>query len=303
MPQSVKYFLLSLALLPLLSKAQLSSDFQRQTRFQALSSFSALSVKIPVEMIVDCQEEGLMEITAEAEVFALLDIRQNDGQLSIEAKSGLNPQQSIQIRLGAKGLNRFTSEGKGSFQIRGIDTDQFQLTNPAATVMLEGKVRELRLRVEQGKVEASRLQAELVYANLWGPGLASVNVSGRLVAQVSNEGKLLYSGSAEVRQRTRNGGILISDDPQVSTISERTNAYVDFELYNNATRPINIRIEGPEGKKFGFGLPFAPGQRKGESLPTGTRIYQINPNGQRSLLLEVERVLAGKSIALFEDQL
>ena len=96
---------------------------------------------------------------------------------------------------------------------------------------------------------------------------------------------------------------LISADPQITAISERSDAYVDFELYNNATRPVNIRIEGPQARGFGFGLPLEAGQRKGESLPLGTRIYQVNPDGDRRLLLAVERMFAGKSIALFADQL
>lgn len=77
--------------------------------------------------------------------------------------------------------------------------------------------------------------------------------------------------------------------------------YVDITLKNSRYRRIHTYIKGPKAKRFSYGLPFNPKQRRTERYPVGTKIFQVSILGKRKLLTTIQAEDEGNTVDLFRE--
>lgn len=287
----------------LVANAQVEGNAKRETRLLDLDTFTELRVQIEANMIIDCQQEERLEITTDANLFEYLEIETKGNILIIKQKADIKPTSGIQISLGAKDMAVLQTSAAATIQVVGIDRDDFRLVNPAATVLLEGKTEELRLAIEVGQVEASRLQTERAVVDIWSSGIATVNASDAVSGKITNGGRLIYHGSpAEVNTNTSEGGISLAvqherqENPNGARFA--ADAPIKLTIINKTGDFLQTVVRGPGPRPFGYGLPFQPGITREETWPIGTKVFLVNKLGMRSLLFEVQPSDQGGEIIL-----
>ncbi|MEQ9264869.1 MAG: hypothetical protein RLN81_06580 [Balneolaceae bacterium] len=77
-------------------------------------------------------------------------------------------------------------------------------------------------------------------------------------------------------------------------------AYVNVTLYNNSESRINIEIQGPKERRFGYGAPINGFRKRKERFPVGTQIYLKRAVLNDRLLVTITEEDAGKTVNLFE---
>ncbi|MFK7923339.1 MAG: DUF2807 domain-containing protein [Bacteroidia bacterium] len=287
----------------LLANAQIEGNEKRETRLLDPADFTELRVDVAANMIIDCQSEGGLEITTDANLFEYLEIEVKGNILILSQKADIKPSRGIQISLGAKDMAVLQTSAAATIQVVGIDRDDFRLVNPAATVLLEGKTQELRLAIESGQVEASRLQTEKAVVDIWSSGIATINASEEVSGKISNGGRLIYQGSpASINTHTSEGGITLAvqHERQENPNGARfvADAPINLTIINKTGEALHTVVRGPGPKPFGYGLPFQPGITREENWPVGTKVFLVNKLGMRSLLFEVQNSDQGGEIVL-----
>ncbi|MEL7531107.1 MAG: DUF2807 domain-containing protein [Bacteroidota bacterium] len=302
MTRSILFFL-AVFVSTLFANAQVAGNAQRETRLLDLASFSELRVQIEANMIIDCQEEARLEITTDANLFEYIEIETKGNILILKQKENIQPTRGIQISLGAKDMAVLQTAAAATIQVVGIDREDFRLVNPGATVLLEGKTEELRLAIEIGQVEASRLTTERAVVDIWSSGIATINASEAVSGKISNGGRLIYHGSpAVVNTNTSDGGITLAiqheREENANGARFAADAPVQVTIINKTGDFLQTVVRGPGPKPFGYGLPFQPGITREESWPVGTKVFLVNKLGMRSLLFEVQASDQGGEIIL-----
>lgn len=299
-------YLLSFAVLigfTLLANAQIEGNEKRETRLLDPADFTELRVHIAANMIIDCQAEGRLEITTDANLFEYLEIEVQGNVLILSQKADIKPSRGIQISLGAKDMAVLQTSTTATIQVVGIDREDLRIVNPAATILLEGKTQELRLAIEKGQVEASRLQTQKAIVDIWSSGIATVNASEEVSGKITNGGRLIYHGSpANVNTNTSEGGITLAvqhkrqKNPNGARFA--ANAPISLTIVNKTGEFLQTAVRGPGPRPFGYGLPFQPGISREENWPIGTKVFLVNKLGMRSLLFEVQASDQGGEIVL-----
>ncbi|MEL6649191.1 MAG: DUF2807 domain-containing protein [Bacteroidota bacterium] len=296
-------FLASFLVMTLGANAQIEGNEQRESRLLDLPEFTELEVHIAANMIIDCQSDRRLEITTDANLFEYLEIENKGNRLILRQKTEIAPSRGIQISLGAPELAFLQTSAAAMIQINGIDQEEFKLVNPAATVLLEGKAEELRLAIESGQVEASRLQADRAVVDIWSTGIATINASEKLSGNISNGGKLIYHGQPEiVDNQTSEGGIMLAvqhpqrDEDKGARFA--SDGPVQVTIVNKTGEFLQTYVKGPGLKPFSYGLPFQAGITREENWPVGTKVYLVNKVGMRSLLFEIKPTDANGEIIL-----
>ncbi len=296
-------FILALFVSTLIANAQVEGNAKRETRLLDLADFSELRVQIEANMIIDCQEEPRLEITTDANLFEYLEIETKGNILILKQKEDIQPTRGIQISLGAKDMAVLQTGAAATIQVVGIDRDDFRLVNPGATVLLEGKTEELRLAIEVGQVEASRLTTERAVVDIWSSGIATINASEKVSGKISNGGRLIYHGSpAIVNTNTSEGGITLAvqheNEGETQGARFASDAPIQVSVINKTGAFLQTVVRGPGLNPFSYGLPFQPGITREENWPVGTKVFLVNKMGMRSLLFEVQASDQGGEIVL-----
>jgi len=76
--------------------------------------------------------------------------------------------------------------------------------------------------------------------------------------------------------------------------------YIDFKLFNNSGERIQAYVKGPRGKRFSYGFPLNPLQKRRENWPIGSKVYKVSKIGTRTLLATIEETDADGVVKLFD---
>ena len=74
--------------------------------------------------------------------------------------------------------------------------------------------------------------------------------------------------------------------------------YIEFAIHNNTSSTLQTYVQGPKRHPFSYGIPFPPGKVRTEKWPVGTKLFRTLGDVRESVLLEVARKDAGKTIDL-----
>ncbi len=133
--------------------------------------------------------------------------------LIISAKDGKVIEGPINLMLGGPALARVESTFESIIYMHDLDNKNLDLDILKGTVKLEGRVANLNVRAEKGKVYASSLESKNASVSVWDDGSVVVHATESLEVEATNSGKVIYSGRPlHLMKSATDGAIIISED-------------------------------------------------------------------------------------------
>ena len=285
------------------SFAQIRGNGNIITKEIKVTPFEKIHINFPVKVIIDANSDYALTITTDENILSEIVLKNANKKLEILQDKWIQPTKMVDIKIGIKGLTLLEVGGYGKTKVINLNEDEFRLTNLVGNVTLEGKVNTLKFSMETGELKAFELVAQNIRGDIWSHGEAEVNAISSLEGTISGSGKLVYQKMPKVfKIKTKNKGEVLSLEENTKQKTERKAIqYVDITLKNSRYSRIHTYVRGPKAKRFSYGLPFNPKQRRTERYPVGTKIFQVNILGKRKLLTTIQAEDKDKTIDLFRE--
>ena len=151
-------------------------------------------------LTVEAEEDVLPKIRTEVENKRLI--------ISPERNTSINTTKPINYKLTVKDLNTLEVSGSGNVEAEDINTDELAVTiGGAGDVEIRGSADSQEVEISgSGEYRAGDLESKEATIDVRGSGLATVNVSDELEAEVSGSGSVEYIGDPTVQQEVSGAG-------------------------------------------------------------------------------------------------
>lgn len=151
-------------------------------------------------LTVEAEEDVLPKIRTEVENKRLI--------ISPERNTSINTNKPINYKLTVKDLNTLEVSGSGNVEAKDINTDELAVTiGGAGDVEIRGSADSQEVEISgSGEYKAGDLESKEATIDVRGSGLATVNVSDELEAEVSGSGSVEYIGDPMVQQEVSGAG-------------------------------------------------------------------------------------------------
>ena len=237
-----------------------------------------------------------MTIKTDSNLFQYIDTEVVDGVLHLDQIEWISPSQDTEIIIGAPNIRRVEHGTHDITKIINVDNDYLNVMAPIGNVIVSGKVAQFNIGLENGEIDASKLKAENVRANIWGYGKAIVYAENEVNSIIKNDGRLdLINTPKRLKGDTKRFV------KRTKKYSNRAISWISFKIKNNSKNRNNFFVVGPkkDGRKFSYGFPMMPGTKRNEKWSVGTKIYKVNKLGLRKLLVKIKPEDKGKVVNLF----
>lgn len=177
-----------------------------QTR--PLAAFSEVSVKGPVNMVVEVGKAQSVHISGDDKYLARVDTRVVEGKLLITfAKNTNNISSDARVLISVPSLRAFHVEGAGSAELNNISGDLIDIGfQGAGRLVAKGKVKHMKLYAQGvGDVDTRALLAQRADVSFEGIGAVKVYASERLDSTVQGMGSLDYYGNPKTINKSVEG--------------------------------------------------------------------------------------------------
>ena len=280
--------------------AQIKGNQDVETRTFPFENVETIKIDLYANITIDNSAAEGLEITAESNLFKYIDTEIVDGTIHFSQLKWIQPTQKISIKIGAPNLKRVVHDTHDKTIITNVNNEILRVNANIGKVIIEGKTEELRLGTERGHIDASNIEAEKVFVNLWDSGTIKVNPIQYLWADVSNDGKLLYTQLPKDNNiKTKSGGIVESSLNY--KMKKEDIKWIAFKIKNNSKNRNHFIVKGPkaDGRYFGYGFPMMPYSKRKEKWSVGTKIYKQTKFGLKKLLVIIMAEDEGKVVNLF----
>lgn len=266
--------------------------------------FGKIHINFPVTLEVDANADYALTITSDDNILSKIVLKNNNNKLSILQDEWIKPTKRVRVKIGTKGLTSLEIGGYGNAKIFNLNEEKLKVINSVGEVTLMGNVNELSFVIETGKLDASKLKANKVNAEIWSHGEAVVNATELLEGKISENGKIVYLGKPKTQNLDlgEEAEMISMEENNVQKKNETSVKYIKVNLRNNKFSRIHTFVKGPKNKNFSYGMPFNPKQTREENYPVGTQIFKVNKLGSRKLLVTIKSEDEGKTVDLFTSK-
>ena len=202
-----------------------------ETRSFDVRGFDRIRFALPIAMTVSQDSEYSFELTADANVFDYIDVRVDDGVLTVGAAKGVRIKSmkgKVSVLLPAikeiaaagsgdivlseckipAAVSRFNVSGSGSISADIEAESVFAKISGSGDILLRGKAENLKCSVSgSGGIQAFDLPAVNVDCTIAGSGSIEVNAQKTLAAKITGSGSVLYRNTPEVRMNISGSGL------------------------------------------------------------------------------------------------
>lgn len=281
-------------LLSLFSFAQVKGDGKIEERKYDLEPIKDIRIGLYADILIDTQKENGITITADANLFDLIDTEVTNGVLQLDQKKWIQPSTRMKIVIGAPYAKRVELGTNDEIRIINLDRDVFSLMTLNGTIKAEGRLNTLNLGAENGTVDARSLMTDQVFLNIWGMGTAKLNTADYLEVELSKEARLEFNRRPNKIKGDISNAIYKADEQLIAR-------YIRFKIRNNSDNRQNFYVLGPkpDGKTFSYGFPMMPGAVRKENWTTGTKVFRVTGLGMKKLLITISEDAEDKTVDLF----
>lgn len=282
-------------------QAQVKGNKQIETRTFSFENVHTIKVNLYAKITIDQSQDASLEITTDANLFKYIDREIVDGEVNFDQLKWIQPSEDIIITIGAPLLKRLVQVTHDTTIIKNIKAINFNVNANIGKVILDGSCQELRLGVENGFIDAEKLDAEEAYINLWGSGIIKVNPIKYLWANLSEEGQLYYTNLPEKNKIKTSSGAFATNLSNYGINKNTDLKWITFKIKNNSSNRNHFVVKGPkeDGSYFGYGFPMMPYSKRKEKWSVGTKIYKQTKLGFKKLLVTIKSEDEGKVVELF----
>ena len=280
--------------------AQIKGNETIETRTFPFENVETIKIDLYAKVTIDNSATESLSITADSNLFKYIDTEIVDGTIHFNQKKWIQPSQNIIITIGAPKLKRVVHDTHDTTIITNVNNDLLSVNANIGKVIIDGKTKELRLGTEIGHINATAIEAQNVFVNLWDSGTITINPIDYLWANVSNDGKLLYTQLPKNNTiKTKSGGLALSNSSY--KIAKEDIKWISFKIKNNSSNRNHFIVRGPkaDGSYFGYGFPMMSNAKRKEKWSVGTKVYKKTALGFKKLLVVIKAEDEGKVVNLF----
>lgn len=292
----MKKIIIIALLVQISSFAQVKGNKTIETRTFKTENLKEIKVNLYAKITIDQSIQEGMTITADSNLFDKIDTEVVDGKLHLDQLQWIQPSQDIIIKIGAPNLERVEKGTHETLNIINVSTDYLNVMAFIGKVNISGVIKQFNLGIENGTVNAAKLKAENVRANIWGYGKAIVFAEKEINSIIKNDGRLELVNTPEVLKGDTKKALKRNKDTFTNDVS-----WIKFKIKNNSWNRNNFVVVGPkqDGSIFSYGFPMMPQTTRKENWSVGTKVYKVNKLGFRKLLVKISAEDEGKTVKLF----
>ena len=291
-----KYLIVLIAVFGLQASAQVKGNGNIVKRNIECEPIESIEISLYADILIDAAMESKMIISAENNLFDLIDTEVVGGKLKLDQKKWIQPSTRIKIVIGVPDLKRIELGTNDKVRVINLNRDSFSATALNGTIILEGKSKSLNINAENGTVDARSLSTSSIYLNIWDTGKGLINTADYLEAKLSSEAQLqIEKTPAKVK------GNISKALANYNASSTKDVRYISFKIRNNSANRQNFYVIGPkpDGNKFSYGFPMMPGAIRKEKWTTGTKVYKVSGLGLKKLLVTITEKDEEQTVNLF----
>ena len=276
--------------------AQIKGNKNIETRTFSIVNVEQIKVNLYAKITIDYAAKEMMTITADSNLFDNIDTEVLEGKLHLNQLKWIQPSQKINITIGAPNLRRVETGTHETLQLINVDSEYLNVMAPIGHVIVSGNVKQFNIGIENGKIDASKLIAENVRANIWGNGKAKVYAENEIYSIIKNDGRLILVNTPKLLKGDTKKALVETQKAENIKVK-----WIRFKIKNNSRNRNHFVVVGPksDGSKFGYGFPMMPFSTRKENWSVGTKVYKVNKLGLRKLLLKIKPEDEGKTVKLF----
>ncbi len=290
---------IGMCLVSFVSVGQVNGNKKIETKTYDFKDISTFEMRFPAKVVIDASQDADFMITTDENIFDNMDISFKDGKVKIDQAKWIEASQ-MTIKFGSKSFTKLITSGYGNFEVSNINAKTFTVINPVGTVKLQGKADDFVLKSKTGKTDATDLVVDNAMVNISSWGKATINASDYVKANTPNKGEITYTSEPNKVEVKGEGEVKSFSEVEHEQGKEPA-IYIKLKVENNKILRQHFYIEGPKHRKFSYGFPLNPYQKREKTVPVGTKIYKVNKLGVRKLLVTITAEDASKVVKLFKD--
>ena len=267
-------------------------------QIRPLGNFSSVLIDFSAEVTIVNGETPSFTITGDENVLPHIGTKVRGGKLHITQDKWIEPSQSVIIRVGTPFTASLETSGYSNVVIESIDGPRLKVNAGVGKVSLHGKAERLQVRTKTGEIDASNLDAPYADVAISSHGKVKLGVVSDLKTDVNDNGTVVYDGAPDIDNR--------NDQAQIVSVTEYVDPqeievkYIEFVLVNNSRKKLELRVEGPRERPFGYGFNLLGNAKRKETWPVGTKLYSEGKLLSDKLMVTIKEDMAGQEVDLFE---
>lgn len=280
---------LSLNLMLAHSNGPIKGNGEITTASRSLPVFSDIYLNYGVDMVIDGSQDADIEITIDGNLLPLLTTEVRAGVLYIDQDGWIQPTKEVKITLGKRMLREITSSSHANTQLINFTQEALSIRMEVGQLKLTGQVNTLRVYNQNGSFDGSDCNAKVAIVNSNGWGDTNVNASDQLDADLKDGASLVYGGEpAMINSQVAEDATIITAAMAANEADTPATPNLKLRIQNNSDERIHCVVRGPRGNRFGYGLPFNPGQTRREDWPVGTKLFLKTELGRKLIYTVTE---------------
>ncbi|WP_075343546.1 GIN domain-containing protein [Tenacibaculum agarivorans] len=276
---------------------QIKGNGVLETKTFTISTLKNIKIDLNAKVIIDASADEKIIITAESNLFDYIGKKQKGNTIHFDQVKWIEPTKAITIKIGAPSLAYVEQDTHSTTEIININNDKLKVFASVGKIILEGITDQLKIKVRNGMVDATKISAENTDVVITGYGKAKIKTDENLHTVIGKEGDLLLSGKP--KKITGNyQEYLARPKENLEDVGE----WIAIKIKNNSWKRNHFEVVGPKksGGKFSYGFSLLPEFTKKERWTTGTKVYKVNKLGMRKLLVTITENDKNKTVNLFK---
>jgi hypothetical protein len=200
----------------LLNQVRGSGNRQKQNR--TVEPFTSISTEGAFEIEVVSQKSLGLEIEGDDNILPLISTDVSRNVLHIKNVSSYSVSKPIVLRISVPNLEGISASGAGSFEIKGLKNDKFEIdVNGAPDIKVSGETKLVDIKTNgAGKIDTQRLRAAHAVVDSNGVSKVAVQATDQLDVTVTGPSNVTYEGDPVVNKNINGPG---SVTKKASTVS------------------------------------------------------------------------------------
>ncbi|CAD5270841.1 MULTISPECIES: GIN domain-containing protein [unclassified Imperialibacter] len=217
-------FFINLFFLSVMPSMAQSNDYVAHEK--DFGHYTSLVVDVQANIEVDASQPSHGTLVVSEADFENLKWELLGETLIISAKEGKSLAGPINLKLGSPNLARIESTHESIIYMHHVNGESLSLDLLKGTVKLEGKVENLHVMAEKGRLYGSGLESKSAEVRIWDEGSVVIHATESLEIEATNNGRVIYNGSpSKVTKSTSSGGVIMSEE---ALQQQREVEYVNF---------------------------------------------------------------------------
>lgn len=247
---------------------------QITTQTRKITGYQEIVVNYGVILEIDGSSSTPLTVMIDDNLQSNLITRVENGVLYIDQKEWIEPSSKVVIQVGKTDLRKIVSDAHATTVLSDFTGAMFTVEAKVGSVSVSGKTSELIVNNNVAQVNTLNLIADKVTVVHTGWGNTKINATSSLDILATGSGDIVYQGNpAEFKSQIgKDVSIYPFERAQEKEALLSPIDKVNISLVNNSLRRIQTEVRGPAGQRFGYGIPFNPGQVRKENWPVGTQL-------------------------------